>query len=63
MNRMPNTKKPSKEVRDLAAELLKIIVANHSQAILDAVDGEVTSKLVNETFAISLAFHAYEVRA
>lgn len=57
------TRKPTPAEKATAEQLLFRIVEKHSDAILNARDGEVNRKLVEETFDISTAFHAHQVAA
>ncbi|MDQ0571510.1 hypothetical protein QFZ42_003344 [Variovorax paradoxus] len=63
MTTKPKTRKPTQAEKATAEQLLFRIVEQHSDAILNARDGEVNRKLVKETFDISTAFHAHEVTA
>lgn len=59
----PKTRKPTPAERALAAEILKIVLQQHSKAFWNADDGEVNRKLVRESFSLSATFHAHEVQA
>jgi hypothetical protein len=61
MATQPKTRKPSAAVKATAEQLLFRIVEQHSDAILNARDGEVNRKLVKEVFDISVAFHGHGI--
>ena len=57
----PKTRKPTAEEKVLAEDILKIVLQQHSREFWNAADGEVSRKLVHESFELSRIFHAHGV--